>query len=165
MPPPSPKSSKLYGQFRLRSGVAMATRGNFDKEYRFEANPDLLRAIAGQLVPLIPPGIDALAGLELGGVPIATALLTSSDGITRRVRSKARQGIRDLPGWPKEGKSGGEDCLSSRTSSLREGRSSSHARSCAPSELPSAMRCASSTARRVGPRRCARRTSNSAHCS
>ena len=36
--------------------------------------PTLLRAIAEHLAPLIPSGVDALAGLELGGVPLATAL-------------------------------------------------------------------------------------------
>src|SRR5439155_15763673 len=45
----------------------------FDK-YRFEADPGLLRDIAKAMAPLLPPGIDALAGLELGGVPLATAL-------------------------------------------------------------------------------------------
>jgi orotate phosphoribosyltransferase len=45
----------------------------FDK-YRFEADPTLLREIAAALVPLVPAHTDALAGLELGGVPIATVL-------------------------------------------------------------------------------------------
>src|SRR6185436_15817294 len=45
----------------------------FDK-YQFESDPALLRAIAEHLAPLVPSGIDALAGLELGGVPLATAL-------------------------------------------------------------------------------------------
>lgn len=61
----------LHGEFRLRSG-ALAT-DYFDK-YRFESEPVLLRAIAEALAPLVPSGIDALAGLELGGVPLATAL-------------------------------------------------------------------------------------------
>jgi orotate phosphoribosyltransferase len=34
----------------------------------------LLRDIASALVPLVPDGTEALAGLELGGVPIATVL-------------------------------------------------------------------------------------------
>ena len=34
----------------------------------------LLRTIAEALVPLVPAGTEALAGLELGGVPIATML-------------------------------------------------------------------------------------------
>jgi orotate phosphoribosyltransferase len=63
--------SRLQGQFRLRSGALSSEY--FDK-YRFESAPALLAAIADALAPLIPPGIEILAGLELGGVPIATAL-------------------------------------------------------------------------------------------
>jgi orotate phosphoribosyltransferase len=64
-------ASRLRGQFRLRSG--RASTEYFDK-YQFEARPALLRAIANQLVPLVPSATGVLAGLELGGVPIATAL-------------------------------------------------------------------------------------------
>jgi orotate phosphoribosyltransferase len=63
--------ARLRGQFRLRSGAL--SDEYFDK-YRFEADPALLAAIADALAALVPPGIDALAGLELGGVPLATAL-------------------------------------------------------------------------------------------
>ena len=55
--------SNLKGAFRLRSG-AIADE-YFDK-YLFESDPQLLKEIAAALRPLIPPGIDALAGLELG---------------------------------------------------------------------------------------------------
>src|SRR3954463_9340471 len=61
----------LTGEFVLRSGAVSSEY--FDK-YRFESDPVLLRAIAEALVPLVPAGIDGLAGLELGGVPIATML-------------------------------------------------------------------------------------------
>src|SRR3989454_11041296 len=64
-------ASKLRGEFRLRSGAV--TTEYFDK-YRFEADPALLRAITDSLVNLVPSATDALAGLELGGVPLATAL-------------------------------------------------------------------------------------------
>ncbi len=63
--------SRLHGQFRLRSGAV--SNEYFDK-YRFESDPRLLTAIADALAALVPPGIQALAGLELGGVPVATAL-------------------------------------------------------------------------------------------
>lgn len=59
------------GQFKLRSGQVSDVY--FDK-YQFEADPVLLREIARQLVALVPAGTEVLAGLELGGVPIATAL-------------------------------------------------------------------------------------------
>ncbi len=63
--------SQLSGEFLLRSGQTSTTY--FDK-YQFESDPVLLAAIARTLAPLIPDGIDLLAGLELGGVPVATAL-------------------------------------------------------------------------------------------
>jgi orotate phosphoribosyltransferase len=61
----------LTGEFVLRSG-AVSTE-YFDK-YRFESDPVLLRAICEALTSLVPSGSDGLAGLELGGVPIATML-------------------------------------------------------------------------------------------
>jgi orotate phosphoribosyltransferase len=45
----------------------------FDK-YRFEGDSVMLREIAERMVDLLPADVDAVAGLELGGVPIATAL-------------------------------------------------------------------------------------------
>jgi orotate phosphoribosyltransferase len=63
--------SHLTGEFRLRSGVV--SNEYFDK-YLFESDPELLRTIGEALVPLLPPGTEALAGLELGGVPLATML-------------------------------------------------------------------------------------------
>jgi orotate phosphoribosyltransferase len=61
----------LTGEFVLRSG--MTSTEYFDK-YRFESDPALLRTIAEALAPLVPAGIEGLAGLELGGIPIATML-------------------------------------------------------------------------------------------
>jgi orotate phosphoribosyltransferase len=63
--------SNLTGEFTLRSGE-VASR-YFDK-YRFEANPELLREIAKAMVPMVPTSTEALAGLEMGGIPLATAL-------------------------------------------------------------------------------------------
>lgn len=61
----------LTGAFRLRSGGE--SREYFDK-YRFEADPMLLQSVATHLRPLIPPNTEMLAGLEMGGIPIATML-------------------------------------------------------------------------------------------
>jgi orotate phosphoribosyltransferase len=61
----------LTGEFTLRSGVV--SNEYFDK-YLFESDPVLLREICEHLAPLVPEGTEALAGLELGGVPIATVL-------------------------------------------------------------------------------------------
>ena len=65
------KVCNLKGSFRLRSGKISSEY--FDK-YLFESQPDLLRAIARDLGPLIPAGTEILAGLEMGGIPVATAL-------------------------------------------------------------------------------------------
>lgn len=61
----------LSGSFTLRSG---ATSDRYFDKYRFAADPSLLSEVAERLMPLIPSGTEVLAGLELGGVPVATAL-------------------------------------------------------------------------------------------
>jgi orotate phosphoribosyltransferase len=63
--------SHLTGEFRLRSG-AMSNQ-YFDK-YRFESDPGLLKMIGDALSDLVPTDTQVLAGLELGGVPLATIL-------------------------------------------------------------------------------------------
>ncbi len=65
------ETSNIMGQFRLRSG--MISDVYFDK-YLFESDPVLLREIAQAMSGLIPLGVDALAGLEMGGIPIVTVL-------------------------------------------------------------------------------------------
>jgi orotate phosphoribosyltransferase len=61
----------LRGHFVLRSG--QETDFYFDK-YQFEADPLLLHAVAELAASLVPAETEVLAGLELGGVPISTAL-------------------------------------------------------------------------------------------
>ncbi|MFM8303873.1 MAG: orotate phosphoribosyltransferase, partial [Actinomycetota bacterium] len=63
--------SHITGTFTLRSGVV--SHEYFDK-YRFESDPALLRAITEAMADAVPPGTEMLAGLELGGVPLATML-------------------------------------------------------------------------------------------
>lgn len=60
----------LEGDFVLSSGK----RSSFyvDK-YLFSTEPALLRDIAAALADAIPPGVDRLAGVELGAVPLVTA--------------------------------------------------------------------------------------------
>lgn len=65
------KVCNLKGSFRLRSGTVSSEY--FDK-YLFESQPDILREIARGLHSLIPAGTEILAGLEMGGIPVATAL-------------------------------------------------------------------------------------------
>ena len=64
-------TARLTGSFTLRSGAVSDTY--FDK-YQFESDPELLRAIVRLAAPLLPPGTQVLAGLEMGGIPVVTAL-------------------------------------------------------------------------------------------
>lgn len=77
----------LEGEFRLRSGQISSTY--FDK-YRFEADPALLRRVATEMIPLLPEGSEVLAGLELGGVPIATAMSLATGLPAAFVRKQAK---------------------------------------------------------------------------
>ena len=80
--------SNLRGSFVLRSG---ATATEYFDKYLFESDPQLLKEIAGQLLPLLPTDAEALAGLELGGVPIATMLSQLSGLPLLSVRKKAKE--------------------------------------------------------------------------
>ena len=82
------QTAHLRGQFTLRSG-AIATE-YFDK-YQFETQPEILRVLATHLQPLIPDDTDILAGLELGGVPIATMLAQLSGLPACFVRKQAKE--------------------------------------------------------------------------
>jgi orotate phosphoribosyltransferase len=78
----------ITGTFTLRSGVV--SHEYFDK-YLFEADPQLLAEIARAMAELVPPDSVALAGLELGGVPLAV-LLSQVTGIPARfVRKQAKE--------------------------------------------------------------------------
>jgi orotate phosphoribosyltransferase len=65
------RASHLTGTFVLRSG---ATSDEYFDKYRFESDPRLLREVAEAMAGLLPEGADGLAGLELGGVPLASVL-------------------------------------------------------------------------------------------
>jgi orotate phosphoribosyltransferase len=65
----------LEGDFVLSSG--QRSRYYLDK-YLFSTEPRLLGAIARHLAPLVPLGTQRLAGVELGGVPLVTALSLES---------------------------------------------------------------------------------------
>lgn len=82
------RASNLKGRFVLRSGVV--SDEYFDK-YLFESDPALLREIAEAIRDLLPEGIDALAGLEMGGIPIATVLSQLTGLPTLFVRKKAKE--------------------------------------------------------------------------
>uniref|UniRef100_A0A2A4YTF8 Orotate phosphoribosyltransferase n=1 Tax=OCS116 cluster bacterium TaxID=2030921 RepID=A0A2A4YTF8_9PROT len=81
----------LQGEFKLRSG--QISTDYFDK-YRFESLPHLLVPIAtlmAEKIEAIDEDFYALAGLELGGVPIATAIGIQNGMPSLFVRKKAKQ--------------------------------------------------------------------------
>jgi len=80
-------TAHITGDFTLRSGAKSTEY--FDK-YLFEADPVLLKDIASAMVKLVPPGVDALAGLEMGGIPIATMLSQLTGLPVLFVRKKAK---------------------------------------------------------------------------
>jgi len=82
------EACRLTGTFTLRSGQVSTTY--FDK-YLFEADPVLLAAVARAAVPLVPAETEVLAGLELGGVPVATALSLATGLPLAFVRKEAKQ--------------------------------------------------------------------------
>jgi orotate phosphoribosyltransferase len=61
----------LTGEFELRSGK---TSTFYWDKYLFESRPELLDAVADEMLKLLPPAFDKLAGLELGGIPLAVLL-------------------------------------------------------------------------------------------
>lgn len=78
----------LTGDFVLRSGRSSSEY--FDK-YLLEADPELLGAVGRTLVPLLPKDADALAGLELGGIPLATILSQLTGLPALFVRKQAKE--------------------------------------------------------------------------
>ena len=77
----------LEGEFTLRSG--QMTRTYFDK-YRFEGRPDLLKPLAKAMAELLPSGTEIIAGLELGGVPLVTAISLETGLPAAFVRKEAK---------------------------------------------------------------------------
>jgi orotate phosphoribosyltransferase len=80
--------SHITGKFQLRSGEI--SNEYFDK-YLFEGQPEVLRAIAEQMRTLIPEGVEGLAGLEMGGIPVVTMLSQMSGIPALFVRKKAKE--------------------------------------------------------------------------
>ena len=101
---------RLEGTFTLRSG--RVSSHYFDK-YLFEGDPELLREVVAHAVPLIPAGTEVLAGLELGGVPFATALSLATGLEVVFVRKVAK--TTGPPSSPREPRSQAAGCSSSKT--------------------------------------------------
>ena len=80
----------LHGEFTLRSGQ----KSNYylDK-YRFESQPALLAKVAELMLDLLPPAkdFDRLAGVELGGIPLVTAVSLATGKPSLFVRAKSKE--------------------------------------------------------------------------
>lgn len=81
-------TAHITGEFKLRSGAV--SNEYFDK-YLFEAQPPLLKRIAEAMKELLPTEGDALAGLEMGGIPLATMLSQVTGNPAFFVRKKAKE--------------------------------------------------------------------------
>ena len=79
---------RLSGSFTLRSGQVSDTY--FDK-YLFESDPLLLARVARLMATLLPEDTELLGGLELGGIPIATVLSSSTGLPALFVRKHAKE--------------------------------------------------------------------------
>ncbi|MGX7873707.1 orotate phosphoribosyltransferase [Mesorhizobium sp. ORM6] len=79
--------STLEGAFVLRSG--QVSHRYFDK-YRFEGSPVLLRSLARAMTDLLPAGTEIIAGLELGGIPLVTAISIETGLPAAFVRKEAK---------------------------------------------------------------------------
>ena len=81
-------AATLEGEFTLRSG--QVSRIYFDK-YRFEGNPELLKPLALAMAELIPTETEIIAGLELGGIPLVTAISLETGLPAAFVRKEAKK--------------------------------------------------------------------------
>lgn len=79
--------STLEGEFTLRSG--QISHKYFDK-YRFEGDPKILRPLAQAMAKLLPEDTEIIAGLELGGVPLVTAISLETGLPAAFVRKEAK---------------------------------------------------------------------------
>jgi orotate phosphoribosyltransferase len=93
----------LTGRFRLRSGQIS---GEYFDKYLFEGQPDLLRKVAEAMVALLPE-CDVLAGMEMGGIPLATVMsqLTGLPTVYVRKHAKAYGTNKVAEGGPVNGRS------------------------------------------------------------
>lgn len=80
--------SHITGEFLLRSG--QISNEYFDK-YLFEANPIVLKEIAKIMSDMIPEETEVLAGLEMGGIPVVTAISMNTGMPAAFVRKEAKK--------------------------------------------------------------------------
>ena len=80
--------SRLTGDFVLRSG---RTANEYFDKYQFEADPELLDRLAADMAVLVPEGTEVLAGLEMGGIAVVTAVARHAKLPTAFVRKEAKK--------------------------------------------------------------------------
>ena len=80
--------SHLTGEFLLRSGK---TSNEYFDKYQFEARPEILKSIAKAMVELLPQNFDLLGAMEMGGIPIATALALETGKEMVFIRKEAKE--------------------------------------------------------------------------
>jgi orotate phosphoribosyltransferase len=87
-------ASYLRGSFVLAS---LGTTSVYFDKYRFITQPSILRRVAVALVPLIDEGVDRLACVELGAVPL-TAALSLEIGLPFTILRRQPRGSDDVEG-------------------------------------------------------------------
>ncbi|WP_051785698.1 hypothetical protein [Endozoicomonas numazuensis] len=89
------QTSNIKGELILRTG--QMAHEYFEK-YLFEANPEILPEAAAQMVALPPSDFDQLAGLEMGGISIATtiSLQTGRTNLEKRHLGLSRLSMQNL---------------------------------------------------------------------
>jgi orotate phosphoribosyltransferase len=118
------EAALLEGDFVLSSGE----RSSFyvDK-YLFSTEPDLLRDVAAALSGKVPAGVERLAGVELGAVPLvaATALHTGLPYVIVRKSAKDHGTGRGIEGSLQRGERVAliEDVVTTGTQAVRAARS------------------------------------------
>jgi len=82
------ETCNIKGTFKLRSGQ---TSSEYFDKYQLEARPALLAAIADGMADLLPVDTHVLAGLEMGGIPVAAAISLKTGLPAVFVRKKAKE--------------------------------------------------------------------------
>jgi orotate phosphoribosyltransferase len=92
----------VVGPYALPTGAVL---DSYFDEYRIAADPALLAQTGEALAALLPADVDAVAGLELGGVPFALAVSAATGLPAALVRKVAKPyGTRlQVEGQPRQG--------------------------------------------------------------
>lgn len=117
------EAALLEGDFVLSSGRRSSL---YVDKYLFSTDPGLLRDIAAGLEELLPSGVQRLAGVELGAVPlvVAVALQTGMPYVIVRKEAKEHGTARGIEGRLGEGERVAliEDVTTTGTQAVRAAR-------------------------------------------